>query len=71
MHSEEDKILWNLTRDCYEVEDEIKRYLDILGWLDMICAKAQFGYWIDGYLPTEFSKFNQEIEDFYANLDGP
>ncbi|EIE19122.1 hypothetical protein COCSUDRAFT_38365 [Coccomyxa subellipsoidea C-169] len=55
-YAAEEAVLWRLTGLVVDAEEDVRRALEIVLWLDLTAAKARYGRWINGELPT-FAEF--------------
>ncbi|KAL3134938.1 hypothetical protein ABBQ32_007900 [Trebouxia sp. C0010 RCD-2024] len=48
----EENVLWQLTGQVIDNLEDIQRALDNVVWLDVVAARARYGRWIGGSLPS-------------------
>lgn len=50
--SAEETVLWDLTSQLMTVVADVDRLFQLVVWLDVTAAKARYGTWLGGVLPT-------------------
>ncbi|BDA49511.1 Endonuclease MutS2 [Coccomyxa sp. Obi] len=55
-YAAEEAVLWRVTGLIVDAEDDVRRALELVLWLDLTAAKARYGRWIGGELP-QFADF--------------